>query len=144
MWPIDHGIDSHCERITSAADAVVSVFDQGFLYGEGVCETIRTYGGRLFRYESHLRRLRNPARVTLPELPFSDDELEAQIPFTMAASVLDRSEVYVLVFVTRGVGEPTYDPQATPSHRSSSRHGPGGRGDCTPTPSGRGDTKAQA
>ena len=101
-------------RITSGADAVVSVFDHGFLYGEGIYETMRTYRGRPFLYERHVRRLRNSARMILLEPPFSDDELAARIADTMAASALGEAEAYVRVLVTRGVGELTYDPLATP------------------------------
>jgi branched-chain amino acid aminotransferase len=101
-------------RITSGADAVVSVFDHGFLYGEGIYETMRTYRGRPFLFERHMRRLRNSARMILLELPFSDDELAARIADAMTASALGDAEAYIRVLVTRGVGELTYDPRATP------------------------------
>ena len=101
-------------RVTSEADAVVSVFDHGFLYGEGIYETMRTYRGRPFLYERHMRRLRNSARMILLNLPFSDEELAVQIQSTMAAAALDSAEAYIRVLVTRGVGELTYDPLATP------------------------------
>ena len=101
-------------RITSGADAVVPVFDHGFLYGEGIYETMRTYRGRPFLYERHMRRLRNSARMILLELPFSNDDLAARITETMTAAALGGAEAYVRVLVTRGVGDLTYDPQATP------------------------------
>ena len=44
-------------RISGEAEAVISVFDHGFVYGEGVYETLRTYGGRLFLFDRHMRRL---------------------------------------------------------------------------------------
>jgi branched-chain amino acid aminotransferase len=93
---------------------VISVFDHGFLYGEGIYETLRTYNGRLFLYERHVRRLRNSARMIVLPLPFSDDELAASIHKTIEASPLDGAEAYVRVLVTRGVGDLTYDPDATP------------------------------
>jgi branched-chain amino acid aminotransferase len=102
-------------RITPEHEAVIPVFDHGFLYGEGIYETMRTYGGRLFLYERHLRRLRNSARLIDLALPFSDDELATRIHETIAAASLDRAEVYVRVLVTRGVGELTYDLNATPA-----------------------------
>ena len=50
-------------RISGERDAVISVFDHGFLYGEGIYETMRTYKGRPFLYDRHMRRLRNSARM---------------------------------------------------------------------------------
>jgi len=102
-------------RITSEREAVVSVFDHGFLYGEGIYETLRTYHGRPFLYERHMRRLRNSARMIVLELPFTDADLASQIRETMAAADLKGDEAYIRVLVTRGVGELTYDPRATPT-----------------------------
>src|SRR3954468_3902147 len=108
-------------RITPESEAVIPVFDHGFLYGEGIYETLRTYDGRLFLYDRHLRRLRNSARLIDLELPFTDDQLAARIHDTINAATLDvaavydrRPEAYVRVLVTRGVGELTYDLKATP------------------------------
>ena len=100
-------------RITGERDAVVSVFDHGLLYGEGIYETLRTYRGRLFLYERHMRRLRNSAAMIDLALPFSDAQLASQIQDTTAAANLD-GEAYIRVLVTRGVGDLTYDPKATP------------------------------
>ena len=102
-------------RISSDRDAVISVFDHGFLYGEGVYETMRTYHGRPFLYDRHMRRLRNSARMILLEVPFSDADLGSQIRDTMAAASLNGAEAYIRVLLTRGIGELTYDPAATPS-----------------------------
>src|SRR6185436_20179458 len=102
-------------RISDERDAVVSVFDHGFLYGEGVYETLRTYDRRLFLFDRHARRLRRSASMIALDLPFSDDDLRRAISQTMAGADL-RDEAYVRVLVTRGVGELTYDPKATPSH----------------------------
>jgi len=102
-------------RITSEADAVVSVFDHGFLYGEGVYETLRTYSRRLFLFDRHVRRLRRSAGMIALDVPFGDEELLQAITRTMArADIAD--EAYARVLVTRGVGELTYDPKATPAH----------------------------
>jgi branched-chain amino acid aminotransferase len=102
-------------RITSQQDAVIPVFDHGFLYGEGVYETLRTYDGRLFLYDRHMGRLRNSARMIDLPLPFADDELATRIEETVTAAKLDGAEAYVRVLVTRGVGELTYDLKATPT-----------------------------
>jgi branched-chain amino acid aminotransferase len=109
-------------RISGENEAVIPVFDHGFLYGEGIYETLRTYAGRLFLYDRHMRRLRNSARLIDLALPFTDDEMAARIQETIAAANLSvlaasdrRPEAYVRVLVTRGVGELTYDPKATPT-----------------------------
>ena len=101
-------------RISAEDQAVIPVFDHGFLYGEGIYETLRTYHGRLFLFDRHLRRLRNSARLIDLTIPFTDDELAARIHETIAAANLDGNEAYVRVLVTRGVGELTYDLKATP------------------------------
>ena len=101
-------------RITPERDAVISVFDHGFLYGEGVYETMRTYHRRPFLYDRHMRRLRRAARMIELPLPFTDEELAAQIRDTQALARID-GEVYIRVLVTRGIGELTYDPKATPN-----------------------------
>ena len=102
-------------RITAERDAVISIFDHGFLYGEGIYETLRTYNGRPFLYDRHMRRLRRSAQMIVLELPFSDDDLAAQIRETTVAAKLEKAEAYIRVLVTRGVGELTYDPKATPA-----------------------------
>jgi len=102
-------------RISADHAAVISVFDHGFLYGEGIYETLRTYGGRLFLYDRHMRRMRNSARLIDLALPFTDDELAAHIRDTIAAAQLDHAEAYIRVMVTRGIGDLTYDPKATPT-----------------------------
>jgi branched-chain amino acid aminotransferase len=101
-------------RISDERDAVVSVFDHGFLYGEGVYETLRTYRRRLFLYDRHVRRLRRSAQMIALDVPFTDEALAADIERTLSAAALP-GEAYVRVLLTRGVGELTYDPKATPS-----------------------------
>ena len=101
-------------RISDEREAVISVFDHGFLYGEGIYETLRTYNGRLFLFDRHLRRLRNSARMIKLALPFTDEELARNISDTIATTKLDGKEVYVRVLVTRGVGDLTYGLEATP------------------------------
>jgi branched-chain amino acid aminotransferase len=102
-------------RITPERDAAISVFDHGFLYGEGIYETLRTYNGRPFLYDRHMRRLRRSAQMIVLDLPFTDDQLATQIQETMRAAHLDGAEAYIRVLVTRGIGELTYDPKATPA-----------------------------
>ena len=101
-------------RISGERDAVVSVLDHGFLYGEGVYETLRTYNRRLFLFDRHARRLRRSASMIALDLQLTDEHLLAAITQTMEEAALP-DEAYVRVLVTRGVGELTYDPQATPT-----------------------------
>ena len=101
-------------RITSARDAVISVFDHGFLYGEGIYETMRTYSRRPFLFERHMRRLRQSASLIKLPIPFTDAALREQIDVTLGAASIP-GEAYIRVLVTRGVGELTYDPRATPT-----------------------------
>ena len=56
-------LDGH---FVAREQAFVSVFDHGFLYGEGVYETLRTYNGQPFLFDRHMRRLRNSARMIAP------------------------------------------------------------------------------
>src|SRR5580765_7385475 len=100
-------------RIASAEEAVIPVYDHGFLYGEGVYETLRTYNRVPFLLDRHVRRLRASAGHLQLAVPFSDDELAAWIEDTMAAAGPMR-EAYIRVLLTRGIGELTYDVRSTP------------------------------
>ena len=73
-------------RITSEHEAAISVFDHGFLYGEGIYETMRTYNQRPFLFDRHMRRMRNSAWMIALEMHFTDAELAAQIRDTRAAA----------------------------------------------------------
>src|SRR5215831_20215912 len=59
-------------KIAPADQAVVPVYDHGFVYGEGVYETLRTYNRVPFLYDRHMRRLRQSAERILLDVPFSD------------------------------------------------------------------------
>lgn len=106
--------------VSDAAHAVISVFDHGLLFGEGVYEVYRTYNGEPFLFARHMARLRASADQLALDVPFSDDVLLERSTATMRASGLGRDasgashEAYVRVLVTRGIGELTYDPAATP------------------------------
>jgi branched-chain amino acid aminotransferase len=99
--------------ITDAASASIPAFDHGFLYGEGVYETLRTYHRTPFLFERHMRRLRNSAALMALPVPYSDQEVLDLVRRTMAAHAgLD--EAYIRILLTRGVGELTYNPAACP------------------------------
>jgi len=105
-------------RVSDQEHAVISIFDHGFLYGEGVYETLRTYNGQPFLFERHMRRLRKSAGMLALSVPMTDTEIDARFRETMRAAGLgdapDR-EAYIRILLTRGIGELTYDPAATPT-----------------------------
>jgi branched-chain amino acid aminotransferase len=105
-------------RIADGREASIPVFDHGFLYGEGVYETLRTYKGRPFLYDRHMRRLRTSAEMIRLSVPLTDSELADRIEATIAAAAPSwpsGTEAYIRVLLTRGVGELTYDPAACPT-----------------------------
>src|SRR5207237_9552821 len=92
-------------RVSDQEHASISVFDHGFLYGEGVYETLRTYNGQPFLCERHMRRLRTSASMLALPVPIGDQEIEARFRETMTAAGLAAGgpEAYVRILVTRGV-----------------------------------------
>lgn len=105
-------------QIFDQEHAVISVFDHGFVYGEGIYETLRTYGGVPFLFERHMRRLRRSAGMIHLPIPLTDDDIAQRFAATQAAAGLNgetpEREAYIRILVTRGVGDLTYDPAATP------------------------------
>jgi branched-chain amino acid aminotransferase len=105
-------------RVSDQEHAVISVFDHGFLYGEGIYETLRTYNGQPFLFDRHMQRLRNSAGMLVLTVPLSDAEIAARFRETVSAAGLGGSpdrEAYIRILVTRGIGELTYDPAACPT-----------------------------
>ena len=82
--------------------AMVSVFDHGLLYGDGVFEGIRLYDGCVFKLDEHLERLEYSAKAILLELPMDRQQLADAVCDTCRANNL--SNGYVRLVVTRGVG----------------------------------------
>jgi branched-chain amino acid aminotransferase len=105
-------------RVFDQEHAVISVFDHGFLYGEGVYETLRTYNGQPFLFERHMRRLRKSADMLALGVPLTDAEIDTRFRDTMRTAGLGDGvdgEAYLRMLVTRGIGELTYDPTACPT-----------------------------
>src|ERR1700704_6378546 len=75
-------------RVFDQEHAVISVFDHGFLYGEGVYETLRTYNGQPFLFERHMRRLRTSADMLALGVPLTNAEIEARLRDTMRTAGL--------------------------------------------------------
>jgi branched-chain amino acid aminotransferase len=101
-------------KIAQADQAVVPVYDHGFVYGEGVYETLRTYNRVPFLYDRHMRRLRQSADRLMLDVPFDDATLLEWINRTVDAAG-DLKEAYIRVLLTRGVGDLNYDLKSTPT-----------------------------
>ena len=104
--------------VSSQKDAVVSVFDHGFLYGEGVYETLRTYNGQPFLFDRHMQRLRTSAGMLALAVPLTDGDIGRRFRETVHAAGLGDApsrEAYIRILVTRGVGELSYDPVSCPA-----------------------------
>jgi branched-chain amino acid aminotransferase len=90
-------------RIVNAAEASVSVFDRGFLYGDSVFEALRTYAGVPFALTEHLERLTRSAERVYIRLPVSVEQLRAELAEVLAAA--GNPESYIRLMLTRGRGE---------------------------------------
>jgi branched-chain amino acid aminotransferase len=93
------------------AEAKISVFDHCLLYGDGVFEGIRVYGGRAFRLDEHLKRLEDSAHAIRLELPMTRDELVTATNETIQANGI--TDGYIRLMVTRGVGSLGIGPTRT-------------------------------
>jgi branched-chain amino acid aminotransferase len=103
-------------RVFDQDHAVIPVFDHGFLYGDGVYETLRTYNGQPFLFDRHMRRLRQSADLLALRVPLSNEHIAERFAETMRVAGLGRDrDAYIRILVTRGIGELSYDPAATPN-----------------------------
>lgn len=89
-------------ELVDKADAKISVFDHGLLYGDGIFEGIRMYSGRVFRLEEHVKRLVLSAKAILMTLPWSEEEISQAVVDTIKANGL--TDGYVRLVITRGTG----------------------------------------
>ncbi len=99
-------------QFVDQADAKVSVFDHGLLYGDGVFEGIRLYQGNIFRLDEHLERLEMSARALLLDLPWSRREIAEATCETCRQNGL--TDGYIRLVVTRGVGDLGLSPWLCP------------------------------
>src|SRR5205809_4312460 len=95
-------------KFYSEANAKVSVFDHGLLYGDGIFEGIRFYNGRVFRLEEHLERLWDSARSICLQVPISMREMAAAVLETIRQNGL--RDGYIRLLVTRGIGNLGLNP----------------------------------
>ena len=96
------------DRLVPEAEARISVFDHGLLYGDGVFEGLRSYAGRVFRLDAHLDRLWASARAICLEIPLAKEVMAKAVIDTLAAN--DLKDGYIRLIVTRGAGTLGLDP----------------------------------
>src|ERR1700688_4846863 len=84
-------------QLVDKEKALVSVFDHGLLYGDGVFEGIRAYHGRVFKLPEHLDRLFNSARAIMLEIPLSKKALEEAVIATLRANKLRDAYIRLVV-----------------------------------------------
>jgi branched-chain amino acid aminotransferase len=96
-------------KLFDKAEAKISVFDHGLLYGDGVFEGIRIYAGKVFRLREHLDRLYESARHIFLEIPFPREQIAQAVLDTVQANA--KQEGYIRLVVTRGPGTLGLDPR---------------------------------
>ena len=94
-------------------EACVSIYDHGFLYGDGVFEGIRAYNGRVFRLDAHIDRLYDSAKAIMLDIPMSKKEIKEGILLTLRKNSL--RDAYIRPIITRGIGDLGLDPRKCPN-----------------------------
>ena len=95
--------------LVDKADAKVSVYDHGLLYGDGVFEGLRVYSGKVFRHKEHIDRLYDSAKAIALKIPLSPAEMTKAVEDTVRAN--NKVDGYVRLIVTRGPGTLGLDPR---------------------------------
>jgi len=98
-------------EFVEAGRARVSAFDHGFLYGDGIFESLTAAGGRIFKLGDHLDRLERSARALRLPLPETKDRIAEIVKETIRRSKVE--DVYIRIIVSRGEGYPLLDPRVT-------------------------------
>ena len=98
-------------KLVDKADAKISVYDHGLLYGDGVFEGIRVYNGKIFRLAEHIDRLYDSARAILLEIPMTREQMAEALQSTVKAN--NKRDGYIRAVVTRGAGYLGLDPRKT-------------------------------
>ncbi|HUV97918.1 MAG TPA: branched-chain-amino-acid transaminase, partial [Candidatus Paceibacterota bacterium] len=92
--------------------AKISVYDHGFLYGDGVFEGIRAYKGSVFKLKEHIDRLYSSARAIMLEIPLTKEEMTRAVIETLKKNKL--TVAYIRLVVSRGAGDLGLDPRKCP------------------------------
>lgn len=95
------------------SQATTSLYDHGFLYGDGVFEGIRAYNGRVFKLDEHIDRLYDSAKAIALKIPMSKEEMKEAILETLRKNNL--KDAYIRPIVSRGVGDLGLDPRKCPT-----------------------------
>ena len=105
------------DRFVREEEAVVSVFDHGFLYGDGVYETIRSYGRRIFMPDQHLVRLRRSADAIGLTIPIPAHQWPALLHEAMTRNDVghEHTDAYLRITISRGAGDIGLDPALCPT-----------------------------
>lgn len=90
-------------------EAKISVFDHGFLYGDGVFEGIRAYNGRVFKLKEHIDRLYNGTRGIMINVPLTKEEMTEVVLETLRRNQLQ--DAYIRLVISRGAGDLGLDPK---------------------------------
>jgi branched-chain amino acid aminotransferase len=98
-------------KLYDKADAKISVYDHGLLYGDGVFEGIRVYEGKVFKLQEHVDRLFESARAIRLEIPLTREQMAEAIRQTVQANA--KKNGYIRPIVTRGAGSLGLDPRKT-------------------------------
>lgn len=93
-------------------NATVSVYDHGFLYGDGIFEGIRIYDGNIFKCKEHLNRLYDSAKSIMLDIPLSYAEMQEALIETIRRN--DLRDGYIRLVVSRGPGDLGLDPRRAP------------------------------
>lgn len=96
-------------KFVPKSEAKVSVYDHGFLYGDGVFEGIRAYNGRVFKLKEHVDRLYDSAKAIAMDIPLTKEEMSEVILETLRKNNL--KDAYIRPIVSRGVGDLGLDPR---------------------------------
>jgi branched-chain amino acid aminotransferase len=94
------------------SEAKISVYDHGFLYGDGVFEGIREYNGVVFKLKEHIDRLYRSAHAIMLQIPLTKEEITKAVVETLRKNKMKDS--YIRLIVSRGVGDLGLDPRKCP------------------------------
>jgi branched-chain amino acid aminotransferase len=95
------------------SQAKISVYDHGFLYGDGVFEGIREYNGVVFKLKEHVDRLYRSAHAIMLEIPLTKEEMVKAVVETLRKNKM--KDAYIRLIVSRGVGDLGLDPRKCPN-----------------------------